>query len=57
MTHSNSESKGLRMHLQKSCSATLPEFRLGVSATAQFTVTAMVVDAARAPLEPVTVTM
>ena len=32
-------------------------FWLGGSATAQFTVTATVVDAVRLPLEPVTVTM
>ena len=57
MTHSNSQSKGLEIRLQKSILGDVAGVSDWGSATAQFTMTATVVDAVRAPLEPVTVTM
>ena len=57
MTYSNSQSKGLEIRLQKSILGDVAGVSDWGSATAQFTVTATVVDAVRAPLEPVTVTM
>jgi hypothetical protein len=54
MTHTNSQSRGAQNTLAKIMLCDVA----GVSdLTAQFTVTATVVAAVRAPLEPVTVTM